>query len=52
MKSKHKKKSKLKTHKLMKGTIVQLHKRKKTTTQNFGKGWCKHSKAKTCESTK
>jgi hypothetical protein len=39
----------------MKGTIDQLHKRKKkntTTTNNFGKGWYKHSKAKTCESTK
>jgi hypothetical protein len=51
MKSKHKKKSKLKTHKLMKGTIDQLHKRKKTTNI-FGKGWYKYSKAKTCEATK
>jgi hypothetical protein len=32
----------------MKGTTDPLHKREKI----FGKGWCKHSKAKTCESKK
>jgi hypothetical protein len=36
----------------MKGTIDQLHKRKQARTKNFGKDWCKHSKAKNCESTK